>query len=337
MKFFLEPKLEKLQNLEVWQRAVTQIFYSLGVGFGSLIAFASYGAKKDDFVGNATKVSVINCATSMFAGVVVFPILGYLAHEMRDINPCFHGDDLAELSSIGLSGTGLAFIAFPIAISRMPMAFFWSFLFFLMLLCLGIDSEFAMIESVMTVIHDSKIAPNLPKPALAGIVCGVSYLLGLIFVTRAGIYWFELFDYYTCVVAMFFVTFMEVFWFMWGDAKTFENFSTQVKVWTGRRISPFYKIMWKFVCPVVILALMVMAFGTHDLMDAETSKPYPEGSGFLPNWSIHLGWKLGLLPLFAFIATYIVSLERDLDSNAAVGRTLTEKLGAGRDCLADDE
>jgi len=317
LRYFLVPDLNMLMNAKVWQRAVVQIFYSLGVGFGSLIAFASYGAKKDDFVGNAIKVSAINCSTSMFAGFVVFPILGYLASEMSSVNPCIGGDNLADLQSIGLSGTGLAFIAFPIAISRMPFAFFWSFLFFAMLLCLGIDSEFAMIESVMTVIHDAKLAPNLSKPQLAGVVCGVSYLVGLIFVTRGGIYWFQLFDYYTCVVAMFFVTFMECFWLMWGDSKTFANFSALVKHNTGRSLGMYFQISWKFICPGIILFLLILAFGTSDLMNADTSEPYPLGTGYLPHWSIGLGWKLGLLPLAAFGAMYAVLLEQSFDLQGA--------------------
>lgn len=312
LSFFVIPDMSKLLNAEVWQRAVTQIFYSLGVGFGSLIAFASYGAKNDDYVGNAVKVSVINCATSVLAGFVVFPILGYLANEMKSINPCFAGDNLADLSSIGLSGTGLAFIAFPIAISRMSFPFFWAFLFFLMLLCLGIDSEFAMIESVMTVIHDSGMAGNTSKPMLAGIVCGVSWLLGLIFITRGGIYWFELFDYYTCVVALFFVTFMECFWVMWGDDRIFASFKERTRQWTGRTLPPLLIISWKYICPVVIACLLVLAFGTTDLMNAGSSEPYPRGNGFLPKWSVGLGWKLGLVPMFAFAAIYIVMVETDI-------------------------
>jgi len=144
-------------------------------------------------------------------------------------------------------------------------------------LCLGIDSEFAMIESVMTVIHDSNIAPNMSKPVLADLlglifitrsssywfmpfdysyllglifitgsgICllglffitrGGNYwftlfdyscLLGLIFITGSGIYWFMLFDYYSCVVALFLVTFMECFWLVWGGAGAFKNFSNR--------------------------------------------------------------------------------------------------------------
>ena len=81
--------------------------------------------------------------------------------------------DLQDLSSIGLSGTGLAFIAFPNAISRMPFPFVWAFLFFMMLFCLGIDYEFAMIESVMTVLRDSGLVTNISKEKLAGIVFGI--------------------------------------------------------------------------------------------------------------------------------------------------------------------
>lgn len=305
LKFFLMPRMEFLLDPQSWLRAATQIFYSLGVGFGSLIAFASYGNKKDDFVGNAVKVSVINCSTSVFAGFVVFPILGYLAQEMEDINPCFGGEDLSDMKSIGLSGTGLAFVAFPIAISKMPLPFFWSLLFFLMLLSLGIDSQFAMVESVMTVLHD--LGLGLSKPVLSAIVCGVSYLLGLIFVTKGGIYWFNLFDYYTCVVALFFVTAMECYGLMWSDPKIFPRFNELVEKNTGAEINKLVQICWKFICPAIITLLLALTFMEVDKMSAETEEPYPKGTGYIPKWSILAGWKLGLLPILGFIVMILCS------------------------------
>jgi len=297
--YFLMPKMDIILDGEVWLKAVTQIFYSLGVGFGSLIAFASYGNKKDDFIGNAVKVSFINCGTSIFAGFVVFPILGFLALEMTDVNPCFGGQDLRDLESIGVSGTGLAFIAFPIAISKMPLPFFWALLFFLMLLCLGIDSQFAMVESVMTVIHD--LGGGMSKPMLAAVICFAEFMIGLIFVTKGGIYWFNLFDYYSCVVALFFVTGMECYGLMWSDKKVYPEFAKLVEQRTGRRIPPVLEILLKYICPAIIVILVIVAFLDMDKMSAETSEPYPEGTGYLPNWSKWLGWKLGLLPLFGFV------------------------------------
>jgi len=312
LRFFLEPKAELLMNPIVWQRAAVQIFYSLGVGFGSLIAFASKGKPNDPFITHAKIVTGVNCGTSMFAGFVVFPILGYLAWEMKEVNPCIGGDDLADLQSIGLSGTGLAFIAFPIAISKMAGSFFWAFMFFLMLLCLGIDSEFGMIESIVTVIEDAKVT-KMKTPAIAGIVCGISWFFGLIFLTKGGIYWFQLFDYYTCVIAMFFVTLMECFWLMWGG-DSYKYFKKMVEERTDNKITAYFEFSWKYTCPIIISILSLLAFGTTDLMQAETSEPYPLGTGKLPMWSISLGWKLGLLPLAAFGVLYVVKLETSIDN-----------------------
>lgn len=309
VEFFVKPDFSLLLDGEVWLRAVVQIFYSLGVGFGSLIAFASYGKKDSDFALDAAKVSFINCGTSVFAGFVVFPILGFLAQELSEINPCINGNDLSDLSSVGLSGTGLAFIAFPIAISQMPGGFFWAILFFVMLLCLGIDSQFAMCESVVTVLHDAGAEATierctgyrLPKPAFTALICAVSYLLGLIFVTRAGVYWFNLFDYYTCVIAMFFVTLLECFGLMWYSKSTWPSFVARVQDWTGRSLGKAFMVSWKYVCPALLALLTVLSLIKWDLMGASKSKRYPEGSGYLPGWSILLGWTLGLLPVLGFV------------------------------------
>jgi len=305
LKFFLVPDFSKLLDPRVWLRAANQIFYSLGVGFGSLIAFASYGDKKENFVGQAVKVSLINCGTSIFAGFVVFPILGYLAHEMSEVDPCITGKDVSELQSIGLSGSGLAFIAFPIAMSRMPFPFFWAALFFLMLLCLGVDSQFAMVESVMTVIHDSGITGKMSKPVLAAIVCLVSWACGLIFVTRGGIYWFNTFDYYTCVIALFVACALECVGLMWIKKDAWKDFKSKTYEFTGVSLTDVYMIMWKFVVPILLLGICLQAFMSFDIMKARSSEPYPKGSGYLPEWSIYVGWKLGLISVLGGIAAMI--------------------------------
>jgi len=311
IKFYLEPDFSLLLDGTVWMRAVTQIFYSLGVGFGSLIAFASYGSKNSDFVCDAVKVSLINCGTSVFAGFVVFPILGYLALELSEINPCINADDLGDLASIGLSGTGLAFIAFPIAISQMPGGFAWAILFFVMLLCLGIDSEFAMVESVMTVLYDAGWGSKMPRPMFAALICVVSYIIGLIFVTRGGIYWFQLFDYYTCVVSMFFVTAIECCGLMWYRRGTWVSFRERVKENTGRGLGCCFMLSWRLVCPLLLAILTVLSLTTWDLMDAANSVPYPEGTGYLPGWSVWLGWLLGMLPILGFVFFLVLKVPQE--------------------------
>eukprot|EP00930_Biecheleria_cincta_P098494 TRINITY_DN90148_c0_g1_i1.p1 TRINITY_DN90148_c0_g1~~TRINITY_DN90148_c0_g1_i1.p1 ORF type:complete len:653 (+),score=95.98 TRINITY_DN90148_c0_g1_i1:56-1960(+) len=304
VEFFVTPDFAKVADPEVWLKAAVQIFYSLGPGFGSLIAFASFGSKSNNFAKDATKVSFINCGTSIFAGFVVFPLLGYLAHELSEVDPCISGKSLDELSSIGLSGTGLAFVAFPIAISKMPGGFVWAVLFFVMLLCLGIDSQFAMVESVVTVLSDAGLEKRLSRQALSGSICFISYLIGLIFVTKAGVYWVNLFDNYSSLLVLFAVTGCECVGLMWScGGQTWKDFKFKCKEWTGIELGPAFSLSWKWLCPlllaVLLLANITPPLGKLDLMGAESSVAYPEGKGYLPSWSMYIGWCLAVLPLFA--------------------------------------
>ncbi|XP_068426248.1 sodium- and chloride-dependent transporter XTRP3-like [Clinocottus analis] len=77
--YMFTPKLDQLANPTTWINAATQIFFSLGLGFGTLIAFASYNHYNNNFERQAIVVSVINCGTSIFASIVTFSIYGFKA------------------------------------------------------------------------------------------------------------------------------------------------------------------------------------------------------------------------------------------------------------------
>lgn len=72
-------QMEQLANPYTWINAATQIFFSLGLGFGSLIAFASYNQYNNNFERQAIMVSLINSGTSIFASIVTFAIYGFKA------------------------------------------------------------------------------------------------------------------------------------------------------------------------------------------------------------------------------------------------------------------
>ncbi|KAK7084601.1 hypothetical protein SK128_021037, partial [Halocaridina rubra] len=78
------PRWEKLEDPVVWLEAGTQIFFSLGLAFGGLIAFGSYNPVNNNCLKDAILVSITNCFTSLLAAVVVFSILGFKAHETHD-------------------------------------------------------------------------------------------------------------------------------------------------------------------------------------------------------------------------------------------------------------
>ncbi|XP_042345815.1 sodium- and chloride-dependent transporter XTRP3-like [Plectropomus leopardus] len=79
VKYMFTPKMEQLADPTTWINAATQIFFSLGLGFGTLIAFASYNHYNNNFERQAIVVSFINSGTSIFASIVTFSIYGFKA------------------------------------------------------------------------------------------------------------------------------------------------------------------------------------------------------------------------------------------------------------------
>ncbi|KAM9319148.1 solute carrier family 6 member 4a isoform 2-T2 [Pholidichthys leucotaenia] len=144
VEYYLKPDWEKLLNTAVWIDAAAQIFFSLGPGFGVLLAFASYNPFHNNCYKDALVTSSVNCLTSFLSGFVIFTVLGYMA-EMRKQNV----DDVAKDA-----GPSLLFIIYAEAITNMPAATFFAIIFFLMIIMLGLDSTFAGLEGVITAMID---------------------------------------------------------------------------------------------------------------------------------------------------------------------------------------
>ncbi|EDO28939.1 predicted protein, partial [Nematostella vectensis] len=128
--FYLSPDFSRLADPQTWIDAASQIFFSLSVGLGGLIVFGSYNNRRNNCEADAITVSLINCVTSFVGGFATFTVLGFMAHST--------GLDVKEVVS---SGPGLAFVAYPESIARMPVSPLWAILFFFMLFLLGIDSQ----------------------------------------------------------------------------------------------------------------------------------------------------------------------------------------------------
>ncbi|EUB64015.1 Sodium- and chloride-dependent GABA transporter [Echinococcus granulosus] len=171
--YYMEPKWEALASFEVWSDAGTQIFFSYSISLGTLTALGGF----NDF-----HHSTVRSETS---GVPI--------------------EDVAE------SGPGLAFVAYPKALSTMPLSPLWSVLFFAMLFLLGLGSQFVGVEGLVSSVADtfpeifSSRRPRVLLTIFSSIVC---FFVGLLMVTNGGVYIFQLFDYYVgsriiLLVAMF--------------------------------------------------------------------------------------------------------------------------------------
>lgn len=117
-------------------------------------------------------VTTLDTLTSLLGGVTIFAILGNLAHNLQ----------IENIRDVVRSGTGLAFISYPDAISKfqaVPQLF--SVLFFFMLFVLGIGSIVALQSTIVTIICDQFKSWKYWKVALATSICG--FLMGLVYVT----------------------------------------------------------------------------------------------------------------------------------------------------------
>ncbi|CAB1319859.1 unnamed protein product [Coregonus sp. 'balchen'] len=177
MRYFLKPNWSKLLEVQVWVNAAAQVFNSIGIGFGSMISMASYNKFNNNILRDTLIVSLANSATSILAGFVIFSAIGYMAH--------IHN---LPVDNIATDGPGLVFVVYPEVFSTMPLPQLWAPLFFFMLLCLGLDSQFAMVEVAVTSIIDSfghKVLRVLKRQELIVLaVCVMGFLLGIPHITK---------------------------------------------------------------------------------------------------------------------------------------------------------
>ncbi|XP_043243346.1 sodium- and chloride-dependent glycine transporter 1-like [Amphibalanus amphitrite] len=292
VKFYITPNVTRLGDAGVWADAATQIFYSLGPSFGGLITLASYNRFKNNCMRDAIVVAFTNCTTSVFAGFVVFSILGFMAKQLGK-----------EVKDVIASGQGLAFIAYPEAVVHMPISPLWAILFFAMLITLGLDSQFTMTETLTTALFDEW--PQL-RSRKAAVVMGTSvigFILGLSMTANGGILMFTLIDWYASSWSLLLLALIEVVLVAWlyGAEDLLEKMQTEMEIPIPRFLYYYWFVMWKFVTPLVLFLITIMTFVQYE--------PASYGSGpskiEFPPWVNLLGWLMAATPIVIVIGVGI--------------------------------
>lgn len=284
-EMYLKPDWTVLTNPEVWTAAFSQIFYSLSLGFGIMVAYASYKDTCDDIAKDAWVIALLNSGTSLFCGFVVFGVLGYMAEQTN-----------TPIADLAASGPGLAFVVFPEALSLMPFSWIFSLLFFLMFLSLGIDSAFSLVEAVNAAILDQHKHIRVAKVAMG--VCLVALIAGIIYTTRGGLYFLDIVDHFVTSYNLLLVGICQSILVGWiYGAEKLRRYINQVSEW---KVGKWWNIAIKYVIPVILTALLVSQ------LSKDIKIPY-EG---YPNWALGIGWSIVIVPLILFVLLVITSKNR---------------------------
>ncbi|KAL1021563.1 hypothetical protein UPYG_G00014850 [Umbra pygmaea] len=319
IKFYLYPDLTRLQDPEVWIDAGTQIFFSYAICLGAMTSLGSYNKYKYNCYRDCLLLGALNSGTSFVSGFAIFSVLGFMAQEQ--------GVDIADVAE---SGPGLAFIAYPKAVSMMPMPTFWAILFFIMLLLLGLDSQFVEVEGQITSLVDlypSVLRLGYRREIFIAVMCCISYLLGLSMVTNGGMYVFQLFDYYAASgVCLLWVAFFECVAVAWVyGADNFydaiedmivhlcltacsvvpltgaDNFYDAIEDMIGYRPNRWMKWSWTFITPVLCAGCFIFSLVKYKPLTYNKVYEYPD-------WSIGMGWFLALASMICIPMVMVIKI-----------------------------
>uniref|UniRef100_A0A5F9D2S1 Transporter n=1 Tax=Oryctolagus cuniculus TaxID=9986 RepID=A0A5F9D2S1_RABIT len=278
VKFYLYPDLSRLSDPQVWVDAGTQIFFSYAICLGCLTALGSYNNYNNNCYRDCIMLCCLNSGTSFVAGFAIFSVLGFMAFEQ--------GVPIAEVAE---SGPGLAFIAYPKAVTMMPLSPLWAALFFMMLIFLGLDSQFVCVESLVTAVVDmypKVFRRGYRRELLILALSVVSYFLGLVMLTEGGMYIFQLFDSYAASgMCLLFVAIFECVCIGWvyGSNRFYDNIEDMI----GYRPVSLIKWCWKVVTPGICAGIFIFFLVKYKPLKYNNVYTYPA-------WGYGIGWLMAL-------------------------------------------
>ena len=242
-----------------------------------MIAYASFLPKKSDLVKNAIVICVADSVTAFMAGLSVYSCLGYLSHSSG-----------IPIDDLPVKGLKLAFVAYPQLIALLPvgktLVTAFAVLFFLMILTLGIDSAFSLLESFASAVKDKWSMPHWKANLFVG---GGGLLLGLPLISKAGLYWVDIMDHFMTFYGLGLVGLVEclVVAYFFGCKKLRGHINEVSEV----KVPRVWDITIRFIAPIALLFFLI--FESLDRYTAPHSG-YPRTAEFLGGWLLII-----LLPL----------------------------------------
>lgn len=237
--FFLSCNFAEAFKAETIMMAMGQAFFSLSVGMGCMVTYASYFKQSNNMVSTSFNVSILTLLVSVLAGLVIFP----------------------AVFSAGLQpteGPSLVFVTLPEIFKGMPLAAVWSAIFFLLVILASLTSTISFHE-VLTAYFAEEFSLSRKKAAFVTTMVSI-VLSSVTFFSLFGIDFFNMFDYITANILMplgGMFTCIMVVWFM---KKGFMRDELTNYGKCNRWFAPVVIFMLRYITPLLILYIFIKNF-----------------------------------------------------------------------------
>jgi hypothetical protein len=154
-----------------------------------MTAFGSHCEKNAPAFENALIIAVANSTFSILSGICLFGVMGYISSQEGNFRI--------------YAGPSLLFGVYPAALSTIPGGLHWVRFLFFNLILLGLDSAFALVEAVASLVSDSDYGHIVEKPTIVASICAVGFFGGLVYTTDGGLLFLDTIDFYVNFAVLF--------------------------------------------------------------------------------------------------------------------------------------
>ncbi|KAF0300029.1 Sodium-dependent dopamine transporter [Amphibalanus amphitrite] len=284
----MKPDISQLTDPTLWSAAAAQILYSLGCGQCGLFAMGSFNRLNNNCMRDAILVSLVDTATSVIATLIVFSMLGSLAHTLcRDVG------------RVVTSDVGMAFVTYPEMMVHTPLPPVFSALFFVMMVSLGIDTQFIAVEALVIAAVDQWPSLKKQKRYLAVGLCVLFFLSNLSVCMDGGMLIFALVDHYAFTFSLFFVVLLQAVAVGWvyGAERLIGNMRSDMEIGLPPALAAYWRLSWRLAVPAVCLLGLATTVYLH--------QPASYGGRRFPIWADAVGLGIMLAPAALVLSTML--------------------------------
>ncbi len=229
----------QLRNPQLWLAAAGQIFFSLSVGFGVIVTYASYLRETDDVVLSGLAATSANefCEVAL-GGLMTLPAAFIF---------------LGAAGAAG-GGLGLGFEVLPQVFAKMPFGQVFGFLFFSLLFLAAVTSSLSMLQPGIAFLEEALGVGRRMSVALLVLLTGMGSLFVWYF--SAGLKALDTIDFWIGTLAIFMQGTILIILFSWVIGV--ERGLREAHRGASIRIPGFFVPIMKYVCPIYLLTIFVL-------------------------------------------------------------------------------